>query len=161
MWFVVHPWVLPGALLIVASLMLLQSASHSGLRKCAYVMGVLAVASIFLAKLIVGEKGDLNIGPIPAGTPVDLLTNINPEDARMPANVLAVIARLRALKLAGSEEDRRQAAAEIAAKLLEISNSPDLVMDRGHYFAKDLTPQELEDLIDLLKRVGGTAASTV
>ena len=38
-----------------------------------------------------------------------------------------------------------------ATKLLAISNSPDLVMDRGHYFAKDLTPQELEDLIDLLK----------
>ena len=151
MWFVVHPWVLPGALLIVASLLLLKSASHSGLRKLAYVVGVLAVASIFLAKLIVGEKGGLNIGPIPAGTPVDLLTNINPEDARMPANVLAVIARLKALKLAGSEEDRRQATAEIASKLLDISNSPDLVMDRGHYFAKDLTPQELEDLIDLLK----------
>jgi len=24
-------------------------------------------------------------------------------------------------------------------------------MDNGHYFGKDLSPQELEDLIDLLK----------
>jgi hypothetical protein len=24
-------------------------------------------------------------------------------------------------------------------------------MDNGHYFGKDLTPQELDDLIDLLK----------
>ena len=151
MWFVVHPWVLPIALLIVAALLGRMSAPQSGLRKLAWVVGILAVATIFLAKLIVGEKGDLNIGPIPAGTPVDLLTNVNPEDAKMPANVLAVIARLKALKLAGSEEDRKEATAEIATKLLEISNSPDLVMDRGHYFARDLTPQELEDLIDLLK----------
>ena len=151
MWLVVHPWVLPMALLIAATLLLLKSAPQSGLRKFACVLAVLAVASIFLAKLIIGQKGDLNIGPIPAGTPVDLLTNINPDDAKMPGNILAVIERLKALKLAGSEEDRKQATAEIATKLLEISNSPDLVMDRGHYFAKELTPQELEDLIDLLK----------
>jgi hypothetical protein len=26
-----------------------------------------------------------------------------------------------------------------------------LVLDRGHYFAKDLSKQELDDLVDLLK----------
>jgi hypothetical protein len=35
--------------------------------------------------------------------------------------------------------------------LLRMSTCPDLVLDRGHYFAKDLTKQERDDLIDLLK----------
>lgn len=151
MWLVRHPWMLPSALLAVAGLLLLKSGPRRVLRKLAGAVGVLAVASIFLAKLIAGAKGDLRLGPIPAGTPVDLLTNVNPEDARMPGNILAVMTRLKALQGAGREDDRRQAAADIAAKLLEISNSPDMVMDRGHYFTKKLTPQELDDLIDLLK----------
>ena len=40
---------------------------------------------------------------------------------------------------------------DVAPKLLSLSKCPDLVMDRGHYFAMELTPQELEDLIELLK----------
>ncbi len=49
------------------------------------------------------------------------------------------------------DEERKDANSKLATKFLSISNSPDLVMDNGHYFGKDLSPQELEDLIDLLK----------
>ena len=52
---------------------------------------------------------------------------------------------------ADSPEARQRAEFDIANELLAITNSPDLVMDRGHYFAKDLTDQERDDLIELLK----------
>ena len=61
------------------------------------------------------------------------------------------IGLLKAVKKAGNDSERRDANEKLVKKLLSISNSPDLVMDNGHYFGKDLTPQELEDLIDLLK----------
>jgi hypothetical protein len=90
-------------------------------------------------------------GPIPEGTPVDLLANIKPDEARKLENIRELVGLLKAVKNAGTDEERKNANAKLATKFLSISNSPDLVMDNGHYFAKDLTPQELEDLIDLLK----------
>jgi hypothetical protein len=52
---------------------------------------------------------------------------------------------------ANTDEERRDANTKLATKFLSINNSLDLVMDNGHYFARGLTPQELEDPIDLVK----------
>jgi hypothetical protein len=141
-WLVKHPWITPVALLLVALAILLKSGSRTLWRLAGYAVALVGVA----AKL-----GDLDVGPIPAGTPVSLLANVNAEDARMPANLRDVIKGLRRVKKAESEEARRAELDAVGAKLLEISSSPDLVMDRGHYFSGALTEREREDLIDLLK----------
>jgi cytochrome c2 len=151
MWLIRHPWVLPVVLLILAILILLTADPKSGLRKFGYFVVFLALAAGVGAKFISGKASDLDLGPIPAGTPVDLLANVNPDDAKMPANVIAVIERLKKLKRAHGETERQEALNDVAGKLLEISNSPDMVLDRGHYFARELSEQELNDLIDLLK----------
>ena len=39
----------------------------------------------------------------------------------------------------------------IAERFMRISRCPDLVMDRGHYFAAALSEKELKNLIDLIK----------
>ncbi len=85
---------------------------------------------------------------LPAGTPVDLLANLDPEEVTItkPGNLVAVTWGMRNLNNPGSDARRKE-----VAKLLGMSTSPDLVLDRGHYFAKDLSKQELDDLIDLLK----------
>ena len=146
-----HPWILPVVLLVIALLVLLKSDSRPWRRITGYVIIALAVGIGVAAKFIGGRLGDLNVGPIPAGTPVSLLVNVNPEAALMPKNVAAVIRRLAELKTSATAEERQQALNDVANQLFAITNSPDLVMDRGHYFARDLTDQERDDLIELLK----------
>ncbi|HUL53479.1 MAG TPA: hypothetical protein VLT83_08740 [Opitutaceae bacterium] len=146
-----HPWILPAVLLLLALWILLKSDGSAAKRKIGYALIALGVICGFGANFIAGRLGDLNVGPIPAGTPVSLLANVNPEDAKMPANIAAVVKRLAELKTSSTDIERQQALYDVANQLLAITNSPDLVMDRGHYFAKDLTDQERDDLIELLK----------
>ena len=150
MWLFERPWIAPVVLIFIAWLVLRSSHGKTWRRGVGYTVLGLAVALGFGAGFIRGRFGDLNIGPIPAGTPVDLLANVNPEASKMPANLAAVAKLLKKLKTA-DPADRSKAMDDVANKLLEISNCPDLVLDRGHYFAWDLTPQERDDLIELLK----------
>src|SRR5262249_40850351 len=98
------------------------------------------------AAFLRGWFGDLNVASTPAGTPIDLLANLDPEQASKPANLVALSFGMKNLRKPGTDAERNQ-----VEKLLRMSTSPDLVLDRGHYFAKDLSKQELDDLIDLLK----------
>jgi len=146
-----HPWILPIVLVVAAVLLLVGGAGRPLRRRLGVAAVVLAVISGVVANFIAGRLGDLDIGPLPAGTPVSLLANVNPEAAQMPKNIRDVIKRLAKLPAAATPEQRQAAFADIANELFAISNSPDLVMDRGHYFARELTDQEREDLIELLK----------
>jgi hypothetical protein len=150
-YLVEHPWLLPVILLLIAVLALLRCGGAAWRRWLGYGLILLAVVAALGADWIAGALGDLNVGPIPAGTPVSLLANVNPDDVKMPKNVRAVIERLAAIKDAGGLPGHEGAINDIASLLLDISNSPDLVMDRGHYFGRDLTDQERNDLIELLK----------
>lgn len=145
-----HPWILPALFALIAALLLRKSRGKALRRGLGLLTALIAILACFGAEFIQGNLGDLDLGPIPAGTPVDLLANVDPAASKMPANIRAVIGRLKTLVTA-SPGERSAAINDIADKLLEISDCPDLVMDRGHYFAKDLTAQELEDLIELLK----------
>jgi hypothetical protein len=151
MWILLHLWIIAAAILLIALLLLLKSHAHTFRRKFGIFILVLGVVFSGAAAFIAGFFGDIDTGPIPAGTPVDLLANIKPSEGKKFANVREIIGLLKAVKKAANDSERRDANEELVKKLLSISNSPDLVMDNGHYFGKDLTPQELEDLIDLLK----------
>jgi hypothetical protein len=102
-------------------------------------------------------KDELKIGPIPAGTPVDLITNLDPEkmDKTVAALKLAIWTTKELKKLdPNNKEDQKKAEAlrtKLGETMLEASKCPDLVMDRGHYTAAALTPKEQQDLIDLIK----------
>jgi hypothetical protein len=102
-------------------------------------------------------RGDLKIGWIPAGTPVDLLANLDPDklDQTLKALALAILTTNELKKLDPNSSDDQKKAEELRNRLgqalLDASKCPDLVMDRGHYTAAALTPKELQDLIDLIK----------
>jgi hypothetical protein len=151
MWLLVHLWFLPALFLLFALLLLLESHAHTWRRKFAILFIILFVVSGALGVFVAGKWGDLDTGPIPAGTPVDLLANIKPSEARKLGNIKTLVTLLQNVKTARTAEERKKANEALAKQFLSISNSPDLVMDSGHYFGKDLTPQELEDLIELLK----------
>ncbi|MEY2558952.1 MAG: hypothetical protein QOE34_2377 [Verrucomicrobiota bacterium] len=151
MWILVHLWIIAVAILLIALLLLLGSQTHTSRRRFGIFVLILGVAFSGVAAFLAGNFGDLDTGPIPAGTPVDLLANIKPGESKKLGNIHMLVGLLKKVKAANTDAERQKANAELATKLLSISNSPDLVMDNGHYFGKDLTPQELEDLIDLLK----------
>jgi hypothetical protein len=114
--------------------------------------------------------GDIQIGPIPAGTPVDLIANLNllPEtsdiadraahDAKVVDLLVKVKSDLESLPANASDDDARKVFASLADPLLDLSKCPDFVVNRGHYFGTDrfaeepgLNDREKRDLIEFLK----------
>ena len=149
------PWALP-ALIAIAGFILLYFWSRSLLiRIFGYLL--LLVSIVIAGWFVVILKGDLKIGPIPAGMPVDLLTNLDPDkmDKSVAALKQAVWVTKELKKLDPNKKEDQQKAERLRNKLgealLEASKCPDLLMDRGHYTAAALTPTEQQDLIDLIK----------
>jgi len=150
-WLIQHLWAPPCALLLAAAGLLLGGGRSRGRRRLGRVFLALAVAGALFTAWVRDRLTDLNAGPIPAGTPVNLLANINPGADGAPASIAEALRLFHERGAAASEAERRRLDGEIAARLFAISNSPDLVVDRGHYFTRDLTPRELGDLVELLK----------
>ena len=121
------------------------------------------------------HNGKIEIGPIPAGTPVNLLANLDilgPETdlagrtehgKKVLELLLKVQHDLKAIG-SGSPEEQERAATQVLANLvdplLELSKCPDLIVNRGHYFGtsyleeeKDraLTDDQKRALIEYLK----------
>jgi hypothetical protein len=116
------------------------------------------------------ENGDVTIGPIPAGVPVNLLANLRPiSESSNPIERLKYLERLvgllirlkldlRSLPENASDEELRAKFANLREPLLELSKCPDFVVNRGHYFGtaqQDREPPLSDDdkraLIEFLK----------
>lgn len=117
-----------------------------------------------------GESG-IQIGPIPPGTPVSLLANLNVmEDDSDPFGRLGHDREL--LKLAvkikhdlkelgdnPSDEDARRVFTNLVDPLMSLSKCPDYIVNRGHYFGTGyskvgepgLSDQDKRALIEFLK----------
>ena len=89
------------------------------------------------------SEGGIEIGPIPKGTPINLLSNI---DLEQRGKLLAFVARakgdLKSLPANASDADARQAFADLVQPLIDISKCPDFVVNRGHYFGTDYFAEE-------------------
>jgi hypothetical protein len=123
---------------------------------------------------LIDDKDKLvQIGPIPKGTPVGLLANINPlSESADPAerlehdkNLLDLVVKisedLQKLPPDASDEDARKVFANVVEQMLALSKCPDLIVNRGHYFGTDkftggepgLSDGEKRALIAFLKRL--------
>ncbi len=109
------------------------------------------------------QKG-IEIGPIPKGTPVDLLANFDPlapdgiglaAQARYKKQVLAAIVKLvedlRALPKGASDDEARKVFANVGEDLFALSKCKDYVVNRGHYFGTKLSDADKNALIAFLK----------
>jgi hypothetical protein len=99
--------------------------------------------------------GYFRIGPIPEGTPVSLLANVDGEAD--PKDLVALCVKVK-LSLAKIKLQNLDAAAtkellrtEVAPALWKVSKCPDFVEDRGHYFGSDLPDADKLALIEFLK----------
>jgi len=101
-------------------------------------------------------SGGIQLGPIPAGTPVGLLSNLNllaedpGQQLERDGQLLALVRKMDAdLKALGPNPSDQQAApvfGNLVESMLSLSKCPDLVVNRGHYFGTDyLEPAEKND----------------
>lgn len=102
-------------------------------------------------------NGVIEIGPIPKGTPIGLLANLDLNDPgnrrellRLLPGVIKNLARIRAERLSDAEA-ARLLSAEVAPGLLALSKCPDFVLNRGHEFGSDLADQDKRALIEFIK----------
>ncbi len=108
-----------------------------------------------------GDRNVVRIGPIPKGTPVNLLANIDLEPTFNPVKLIdfaeAVFKVNAALNdIQKKELDEAAAAArlkELGPTLLKLSKCPDFVTDRGHLFGTGLPDADKRALIVYLKRL--------
>ena len=104
------------------------------------------------------QEGFLRLGPIPGGTPIDLLANAD-LDLSSPDKVIGLIkligklqADLAEIQLRHLNPDAsRQVMENLVPDLLKISKCPDYVLDRGHYFGTNLPEPDKLALIEFLK----------
>ena len=107
-----------------------------------------------LTPAILGEGG-IEIGPIPKGTPVNLLTNINlrpdnqttrqrlAHDKQLLELLITIKRDLRSLAGRTPPTSRRATVfANLVDPMLELSKCTDFVVNRGHYFGTDLFKEE-------------------
>jgi hypothetical protein len=96
----------------------------------------------------------IQIGPIPAGTPVGLLSNLDLmsdstnrlDRIKHNAEVVRLIIRLKhdleKLPPNPTDDQVRQIFAGVEPELIKFNKCPDFVVNRGHYFGTDLLAGE-------------------
>jgi hypothetical protein len=103
------------------------------------------------------NEDGIRLGPIPPGTPIGLISNLillpesDDERAREEHEdrVRNFVVRFlrRPLDLTGNTKESMEAIDE----LLGLNKCPDLIVNRGHYFGRDLSDADKRALIGLLK----------
>jgi hypothetical protein len=99
------------------------------------------------------DEDGVALGPIPKGTPVALLGNIDLDKRdnfyanwehinRVGALLLKLKLDLKALPKNASDDDARRVFGNVMDDLLAVNKCPDFVVNRGHYFGTDYFKEE-------------------
>jgi hypothetical protein len=96
----------------------------------------------------------IQIGPIPAGTPVNLLANLDLmsdstnrlERIKHNAEVISLLIRLKhnleKAPAGATDAEIRTIFASVEPDLIRFNKCPDFVVNKGHYFGTDMLPDE-------------------
>ena len=86
-------------------------------------------------------EGGVDLGPIPKGTPVNLLSNIDLQKKDQLIQLLPrIIHDLKKLPADPTDEEAKAVFGNLVQPLLDVSKCPDFVVNRGHYFGTDYLP---------------------
>jgi hypothetical protein len=100
------------------------------------------------------DRGGLALGPIPKGTPVGLLSNLDllgeattpDEKLSRQTKVLDLLVKMKhdliSLPPGASDDEVNKAFANSVPGLIELSKCPDYVVNRGHYFGTSYFQEE-------------------
>ncbi len=98
------------------------------------------------------SDGYIKIGPVPKGTPVNLLANLEPDFGDLVALKMKLgkaLLAIHAKKL--SPEAARAELVKTVPQLLAANKCPDFIEDQGHYFGTDLPDEDKRALIEYMK----------
>jgi hypothetical protein len=96
--------------------------------------------------------GWIRIGPIPKGTPINLLANLEPNFKQLVVlkiKISKALAKIHALNL--SPEASTAELVKLVPELLAANKCPDFIEDKGHYFGDTLPDEDKLALIEFLK----------
>jgi hypothetical protein len=96
--------------------------------------------------------GYINLDPIPIGTPINLIANLQPkplEAVELGIKIKHTLLAIHTDKLTG--EAATVEWRKIIPELLAANNCPDFIEDQGHYFGTDLPDEDKRALIEFLK----------
>ncbi|HWL14511.1 MAG TPA: hypothetical protein VNR00_02830, partial [Opitutus sp.] len=108
-----------------------------------------------LLKPHLDPDGYFRLGPIPEGTPINLIANIDPDAD--PADLAKLFIKVKTALLRIKVQNLDAAAAkalmrdEVAPAMFAVSKCPDLIEDRGHLFGTELPEEDKRALIEYLK----------
>lgn len=95
----------------------------------------------------------IHVGPLPRGTPVNLLMNLDPESKALPKAVTSLAAAMIQVKKENLHDEAAwdRIAKVAGADLLAASKCKDMVLDRGHGFAENLSDEDKQALLAFLE----------
>jgi len=94
----------------------------------------------------------LVLGPIPKGTPINLIANLEPDHSQitnLAAKIGKALFRIHSLHL--SSEEAATELLKTVPESIAANKCPDFVEDNGHYFGTDLSDNDKRALIEFLK----------
>jgi hypothetical protein len=108
--------------------------------------------SVLTDRALLDDQGTLNVGPIPAETPINLLANVNLEARTTELGVLGIDI-IKAIMAAKNMSDAAATARmkELVPRLMKANKCPDFIEDEGHLFGTGLPDADKNALIALLK----------
>ena len=96
--------------------------------------------------------GYLKLGPIPKGTPINLVANLYPnleEIVDLKVKLGAALLKVHALNL--TDEAATAELIRAVPELIAANRCPDFIEDKGHYFGTKLPDADKRALIEYLK----------
>jgi hypothetical protein len=119
----------------------------------------LLLAALWAGGAIGARDRALRIGPIPRGTPINLVANTDlelsasnaPRLVKLALDLNAALRDIKARGLGGAAATARLQ--DLVPDLLTVSKCPDFIADRGHLFGARLSDDDKRALIVFLKRL--------
>ncbi len=155
------PWLLPALVLLlgIGAIMFGRRRRGGFARGSLLTIGVLvillAIVLVPINFFIAGKLGDLRLGPLPKGMPVNVLASMNPDankgDSLRAIWKLYTTCRRIEKDHLSDEEALQLFNREAGPALLKVSKSPDWVQDRGHTFPAHLSDEDKLALKEYLK----------
>jgi len=142
-----YPWLwwYPAVALFLAVLLFVLVRARMFARLVFFgLMLVFMAAGLRTHYWISGAVGDMSIGPIPKGTPINLIMNIDREASlvdlfKAGSGLARGVLRIQHDKLGDARFEALAAfEREAGPALMRVSKCPDFVLDRGHWFGEHL-----------------------
>jgi cytochrome c5 len=96
--------------------------------------------------------GYVKLGPVPKGTPVNLLANLEPDFGQLAVLQAKLSRALVAVHARNLQPDEaRTELLKTVPELLAANKCPDFIEDEGHYFGTDLPDEDKRALIEYMK----------